>query len=196
MNEITSLDELFEEVKEHLEVAPARTEKKRTKERAVASGNTELFLSPDNWNRGKNVALVCKGSRKLLGVFAEWMHKSVEGVRRLVRDESGLPIHEVEEVEGDWEPKGKLEHKGTTRETRVVPFPLELAGFLICEEETELEVTLAEGYILGVYLYKGLSFFGAAGTILQLPAGTAVLPLMTHQSKVALRKELNLCLTN
>lgn len=190
--DLSSLDDLFKEAKQHVRLT------KTAKLVAPPPPKAEpgrLYSDPANWNRGKNVALMHRETRNLLGVFAEWHHKTVPGARRLVRDETGLPIHAVEEVEGYW-------GLGITRpidychrsveEVEIPQMLLHLADPCVTTFARLMVVFQGAG-ILAAKTLERLDFGGAGDTVLSLPPGTNIYASLTHECKVALRKEFESC---
>ena len=191
MTEELTLDDLFRTAKEHLRAEAAAKVKavKRTGEPKARTG-AKLYSDPDNWNRGHNIALLHRPTQTLLGVFSEWLHKTEPEVRKLVREESELPIHHVEEVEGEWgaaTPKA-LDHAASEARFEIIETLITLTAPAVTAYAC-LHITLQGAGILSVRLGTALSF-GAADTLLQLPAGTDILSQMTHESKLSLRSLL------
>lgn len=60
------------------------------------------YEDPQNWKRTRGIALVHKETQTLLGNYGEFVHKTEEGCRKLVREPLVMRVSAVEEVSGDW----------------------------------------------------------------------------------------------
>jgi len=155
-----------------------------------------LFTNPENWQRGQSIALIHEDTETLLGHFTEYLHKSVAGARRLVRDEaSGIPPARVERVSGSW-------WLGTTRQPeprqewhtqRTVIIHAQLDRLRLHSPACELVAHLAYGGIERVELAVDTLFAGEnADDLLTLAAGTNILGELSHACKVNIKTELAL----
>ena len=195
MQDEIDLDDLYREAKAAVRleaetrVAKAKATVRRPGEPKAREG-AKLWSDPDNWNRGKNVALLHRETQTLLGVFSEWTHVSEPDCRRLVREEAELPVHCIEEVSGDWGWKGPvaLDHEDSTVRELTTELYVTLTRPAVTAYCLLTVVTQLAG-IHSVKLHASLSF-GGEGEILFLPAGTNILPVMSQESKIALREVL------
>lgn len=188
------LDDLFQEAKAAARRVAGTKEAKKKDEEDEKIATKQLYSNPANWLRGRNIVLIHAETKTLLGAFIEWTHRSVEGCRRLVRDETGLLCDTVEEVSGDWGWQGPQK-----RQSHVEAQTTEVELFISLDyppmaAKGKLRVTHNVG-IHSADLVDSLAFRSADGTFLQLPSGTNVFELMTHACKVQLKKELE-CQSN
>ena len=147
-----------------------------------------LYRNPDNWRKGKGIALVHEETQTLLGNFTEYTHKSVVDARKLVREDS--PISSVEYVKGPWLlPEPTLAPKRPWHQTMETVCDLRL--FKMYAPRAELRAHFGEGRLVGLEL-KNLTVFasdvGDTVALITLPAGTEVLLQM---SEVAIQQVLN-----
>jgi len=188
-----SLDDLFQQaraaMKAERKVAFLAAETKKAK--TIPEAPIEplgLYANPENWKRTRGLALIHRGTQQLLGNFWEWKHVSVPDARRLIRSLEPIPVEGVEEVDF-----------GLSAAMAPLPVP-ERA---VVQEMRTLEVLLdtprvsAQGVLLCIHYYNGwtakavlveATTFAEGGEILQLPAGVDLLPSLSRETKLALRK--------
>lgn len=190
-NDLVSLDELFSEARAHVRVEAAAA--KRKQERKAISPEKPrpqaLYADPANWTRTRGIALIHAETRTLLGNFSEYVHVSVPDCRRLVREELPISVSAIEEVSGEWGWTAPLQQH---LESTLVTKELVLGVCLSAPEVNAiaaLRVQLQGAGILRVELVED-THFGAQDQFLLLPAGTNILPVMAHHSKVNLREAL------
>jgi hypothetical protein len=157
-----------------------------------------LWTNPENWREAGGVALIHAETQTLLGTFVEWRHKTVPDARRLVRAAAPLPILRTEAVEGDWwlrAPEAVEEPPAwSTRHVQTLA-TLHLSHLGVFAPLVEVWATVSHGSIARVELAAETQFAaedGAPEGLLWLPKGTNVLPVMSQDSKLALRAELRL----
>lgn len=195
-DDLLSLEELFKDAKRHIrekaaaaKVAPAGRKPKP----GEAPRPSELYTNPDNWIAGRTLALVHSETQTLIGNFRELLHRSVPGVRRLVREETPVAVSEVELVTGDWgiTPTAKLVHAGSTLVTRTLSLPLVLSNPpMESRQAADIAVLLQGAGILRIDLINTTLFF-TEGEALSIPFGTNILPVLAHECKVRIRQELD-----
>lgn len=155
----------------------------------------EVFSLPENWERTRGVAVIDRDTATLVGNFSEYVHRSVKGCRKLLREHSPISVSGTEYVSG-WLGESMALRRGEwgSREdayrVKVTLFFDELAvGAPDCQ-------VIAWAYLGGirrVELVEDTQFAGASGNvIISLPACTNVWEAMDHTSKAALRKETGL----
>ena len=192
MSNITTLDELFAEVKPFLAPKPKGTKRISDVDKINPD---ELFTKPENWLRGVTVILIHEESATVLGTFIEWLHKTEANCRRLVRTEELAAVARTERVSGDW---WIAEHHEITapqswhtKRSLIVPLHLEKLG--VHSPTVEVVVSLAYGSIARVELAADEQFAQTAGVteqLLWLPAGANILPLLSRDAKISIKVEL------
>ena len=187
MSEV-SLDDLFKEAVKEMRKAAVAATKPARKAEATPPANRR-YDWPENYNRGQNIGLLHKETGTLLGVFSEWIHKTEPDVRKLVREESELPLHAVEEVSGDWG-KHTPSRVPYTPSASLVYHHAELTVSLAQDSLTahvQLEVSCQGIAILEARLQSPCTF-GGPDSILCLPPGTNIFPALSRESKLAIRE--------
>lgn len=198
-NGLDLLDQLVGEA-----VARIKADADATRKRKEAKAGGEppaqpqaLFTKPENWVRGHTVALIHEDTNTLLGNFTEYLHVSVAGARRLVRDESsGLTATVTESVSGSWwlaeERKPEPAQEWHTKRPAIIHAKLPNLGLHspACEFTVHCSfegITRAE--LTSETLFSALD---GSEVLVTFPAGTNLLPELSLDCKVALKKELAL----
>ena len=168
---------------------PAKAPRKPKPQLEPPREPSTLFTAAANWQRARLVALVHAPSATVLGTFAEYLHVSEAGARRLVR-EDGTP---VATEYTDWMPTAieapaPVESWDTHR-TCFVPLTLAGLGGAHCVI-AEIIVHLSHNFIASIALACETEFFAAAERI-TLPAGANILPVLDRDSKAAIFTEVN-----
>lgn len=204
MNSESGFDSLLEEL--YTEVQLAATPKKARRSpnpafpRAADAGAAlrALFIQPENWVRGRSLILFHDDTQSTLGVFVEYIHASVEHCRKLVR-ETGLTatsdISGFEHCSGDWWiGKDRVpEPDKPWFEERMALLRLHLADIGIWAPLVEVRARVEHGGIRRVELVADTLFADADGReLVTIPKGTNVLPVMTLDDKLLLRREIGL----
>lgn len=172
MSEI-SLDDLFREAR-----AAVRLAAKQPKQAEPLP--LGVYENPANWKPTRGIALIHAETQTLLGNFTEYMHRSVVGARRLVRESPGLPVVATETISGDWH---------LARETPIAPkrawhtelnalTSLTLTHLRVCAPDVPVRACFDEGRLVRLELHQRTLFSqlpGAAAALLFLPADTDVL---------------------
>ncbi len=154
-----------------------------------------LFTNPANWERTRGIALIHEGTATLLGNFSEYVHKTEAGCRRLVRE--ALPIAVAATEFTSWLPAdapAEVERAEPwhTRQTVILPLHLERLG--VQTVLAEVVVCLSYGNMARAELAVDTQFFAAEGSpeqLLWLRAGVNILPVLSQDTKINLRLELN-----
>lgn len=164
---------------------------------ATAKRMKEVFSLPENWERTRGVALIHQESGTLLGNFSEYLHRTVKGSRRLVREALPIAIAANEYVSGLWwigstqRDRIAASDKWTTQRQAVIDVVLPELG--VAHPVTEVTVSLYLGAITRVELAADCQFSDGQGQmLLTLPKGINLLEAMSLESKMALKRELGL----
>ena len=155
----------------------------------------KLFLDPENWMRTRGVALIHEETQTLLGNFSEYVHKSVAGARRLVREESPISVSATERVDGSWwlGEDRKPEPPRPWHEKRVGFIHMHLSKLGVHSPACEVLAHLSYGSLARVELALDTVFAQEdtkSEQLLTLPAGTNVLEVMSSDCKVGLLQDL------
>ncbi len=199
MSDLLELDDIWREARAHIQVerkAKAAAVLRKTAEPEKASTQA-LFADPKNWTRKGGVALIHEETETLLGNFSEYVHNSVTGCRKLVREESLLSVSSTERVSGSWwlARERRPEPRQEWHEQRPAIIHLHLDKLHVHSPICELVVHLSYGSIARVELALDTTFAAEDGhgeQLLYLPQGTNVLEVMALDSKLAVRKELGI----
>ncbi len=162
---------------------------------AAAKSLHDLFANPENWTRTRGLALVHKESDTLLGNFSEYLHNTIKGARKLIREESPLSVSGTEYVEGSWW-LGKdivVKPREEWRERRRAMVKIHLPSLGLFAPLVEIEAHIAFGGIHRVELVEETQFATEDGKCLvTLPAGVNVLEELSWDAKVSVKKEIGL----
>jgi hypothetical protein len=162
---------------------------------AAAKSMHDLFALSENWTRTKGIALIHKESETLLGNFSEYLHNTVKGARKLVREESPISVSASEYVEGSWWLGADvvLKPREEWREKRRAMVKIHLPSLGLFAPLVEIEAHIAFGGIHRIELVEETQFAAETGKILvTLPAGVNVLEELSWDAKVGIKKELGL----
>lgn len=185
-----SLDELFQQAKRSL--AGQKKQRAATKTPAAPAEETaaqRLYSNPDNWIRTRGIALIEEETETLLGNFSEYLHKSVPGTRRLVREVEPISVEAVEYIKG-WIPGDeRIEAPLNTKPILVTAY-LQLELFGLAGVRAAVLVYLQYGSIVRVELSESVNFSTPGEELFCLPAGTNVFEVLTPTSLKALYLEL------
>lgn len=196
-DDLVSIDELWSQARAKISTDRAAIKARIIRRTAdpAPQGTLALFADPKNWTRSKGVALVHADSETLLGNFSEYLHNSVPGCSKLIREEGPISVSEVRRVEGSWwlEEKQRPEERKEWHTKRPAIIHLHLSKLGVYSPATEVIVHESYGAIARVELavetiFAAESRDGAA--MLTLAAGTNVLEVMSQDSKMALRMEM------
>lgn len=203
-SELTALEQEpeFQSILEDLytEVQLQQQSKRKTHRRDPSKGaifdkGHNLFYNPENWQRTRGVALFHEETQSILGNFSEYLHRSVAGCRRLVREESPIAVSEVEHVSGDWWIGVDRQPVASAPwfEDRLAMMKLHLPELGVWTPLAEVRAKLEHGSIARVELVNETLFADSDGRqLLTLPAGTNLLPVMDLDGKLTLRREIGL----
>lgn len=154
-----------------------------------------LWSDPSNWTRTTGVALMHKETQTLLGNFSEYVHASVKGARKLIREAEPISVTKIEEVTGTWwlGADRTVEPRRQWHETRKAAIKVHLAELGVFAPLVMVTAHLAFGGIARVELDEATEFADSDGRqLMTLPAGTNILPCMTFDGKLFLRREIGL----
>lgn len=188
------LDPLEDLLAECEAAGPAR---KRTKRPEVEAPRTfsSQFSDPERWERKRGVALIHAETETLLGNFSEYVHRSVPGARKLIREEAPLLVSATERVSGSWwlGDSRKPEPRQAWHTQRNALIHLHLPSLGVHAPLVEVTAFLSYGGIARVELTSPTRFADDHGQVLlDLPQGTNVLDAMSLDGKIALRGEVGL----
>lgn len=183
-------------------VASVRAEQKAVRTAVVrktsepaAKSTQALFLDPENWERTRGIALVHEETQTLLGNFSEYVHKTVVGCRRLVREEAPISVSATEAMDGSWwlGEDRKPEPPRPWHEKAKGFLHLHLSKLGVHSPACEVDVFLSYGSLARVELAVETIFAQEEGhgeQLLTIPAGTNVLEVMSSDCKVRLLQDL------
>lgn len=197
-----SLDELFAAARKSYREQQAKATKAHER-RAIKDTETApitpqaLFLDPANWERKRGVALIHTPSETVLGNFSEYVHKSVVNCRKLVREASPISVSATERVSGDW---WLGQHRVTEkppmwRYAREAILHLHLSELKLHAPAASVKAFIAYGGIERVELAADTMLAPEGETessLVFLPAGVDILPVMSRDCKISLRETLAL----
>lgn len=195
-----SLDDLFAEAEQTIarnrrNAKPASNEAVRHAAIRTSKRMQELYTLPEFWEPTRCVALIYQPTQTLVGHYQEYFHKSVPGCRKLVRSADPLPVQGVEYVQDSWYLGEHAEAIQNAErwdfEKEVILADLDLPSLGVRAPAATVLVRLYFGGIMSVRLREHIRFASQDGTLLlTLPLDTNILEVMSHDSKIALRKEL------
>jgi len=155
----------------------------------------ELFSDPENWQRTTGVALIHAETETLLGNFSEYVHRSVSGARRLVRESTPIAVTRMERVSGSWWiASHEVPHIARPEQSfREAMLKLHFPTLNAFAPLVAVRAYLDHGAVERVELVEDTQFSDPDGQgLLLLPACTNVLPVMTQADKIHLREEIGL----
>jgi hypothetical protein len=162
---------------------------------ATAKKMKELYTLPENWERSRGVALIDKDSRTLIGNFSEYLHRTIAGTRKLLREHQPIAIDATEEVSGylGEELTNRMRGHSTWTEERHAILDLLLPELMVGSPEAPVKIGLYLGTVVRVDLQQETQFASMSGaTVLILPAGTNVLEQLGPDGRNAVRKAAGL----
>lgn len=189
MQDLSSLDDLFEEAQTAAALsAPA---KKRGKADAAESSPSTLYSDPANWLPKRKLGLIHRETQTYLGTFQEWLHRSVADARKLVRiEELGL-VEGTEEVSGPAYQHYEVLNQPVTDRIKLL-ITAELAFPRVTAIDAQVIVFCCSGGYNRVELALRTAFTedSESNEIFELPAGTNILPQLTHSTKEYIKELL------
>ena len=181
------------------EMAAKRT---KTERRSINAADEEtarvrwLYANPENWQRGRVVALIHQDTETLLGNFVELLHKTEANCRRLVREPGLTSISGIEYMSGSWwlPEEDRPEPRRSDHILRSVVLHVYLDKMQMHCPGCQVDVLISYGAIARIELPVQTMFAAVSGRqeFIMFPAGTNIQPEMSHDSRVALRVELAL----
>ncbi len=162
---------------------------------AASKSLHDLFANPENWTRTRGVALIHKESDTLLGNFSEYLHKTINGARKLIREEILIGVSGTEYVEGSWW-LGRdrvVKPREEWREKRRAFVKVHLPSLGLFAPLVEIEAHIAFGGIHRVELVEETQFATEDGkALVTIPKGINVLEELSWDAKVSVKKEIGL----
>ena len=156
------------------------------------------YKDPANWIRTQGIALIHKESHTLLGNFGEFLHRTEEGCRKLVREDPlVMQVCAVEEVSGDWwlpapvvpEPEAPI-----TRFKAIIH--VKLNGLQLHALACPIVATLNDkGWVTHIRLVLHTTFAQFESSCPELvffPAGTELRKEMGRQCKIELFEQVKM----
>lgn len=190
---LSSLDDLFDEAQA---AATLRLRvKNRGKPGALGQLNTSdpstLYTDPANWLAKRKLGLIHRETQTYLGTFQEWVHTKVPDARKLVRIEELSDVSGTEEVSGPAYEHFEVINQPVTDRIKLLLSP-ELAFPRVVAIDAEVLVFCCSGGYNRVELAKRTAFTddSESNEIFELPAGTNILPQLTHSTKEYLKELL------
>jgi hypothetical protein len=193
-----SLDDLFDEAQRAAgprvkRLSPNQALRKHLA--ATAQAVHELYTNPENWERTTGLVIIHEETQSVIGNFSKYVHRTVKGCWRAVRESAPIAVSETLRVSGDWwiGADRRPEPPHPWHETRSLRITLHLPELNAFAPLVEVHVKLEHGAIARVELAADTLFSDPDGhQLLRLPAGVNVLPVMTLDAKIDLREELRI----
>lgn len=190
MNDLSSLDELFEEA-QTAAVLAAPAKKRSGGVAAPESAPSTLYSDPANWLPKRKLGLIHRETQTYLGTFQEWVHRSVADARKLTRiEELGL-VEGTEEVSGPAYEHYEVINQPVTDRIKLL-IAAELAFPRVTAIDAQVVVFCCSGGYNRVELALRTAFTedSESNEIFELPAGTNILPQLTHSTKEYIKELL------
>lgn len=189
MSDLSSLDDLFEEAQTAATLAaPA---KKRSTASTEAASPSTLYSDPANWLPKRKLGLIHRETQTYLGTFQEWRHSSVPDARKLTRiEELGL-VEGTEEVSGPAYQHYEVINQPVTDRIKLL-ITAELSFPRVSAIDAQVIIFCCSGGYNRVELALRTAFteHSEANEIFELPAGTNILPQLTHSTKEYIKELL------
>lgn len=153
----------------------------------------ELYTLPENWEARRGIALIDKSSMTLIGNFREYVHRSLSGTRKLLREHAPIPIDATELCEGyiGIELEQRIRGRSWT-EQHSVTLDIWFDEMMIGAPGVKLTVYLHLGVMQKVVLEADTQLASVAGaTMMVLPIGTDILWHLSFDTKAAVRKAVH-----
>lgn len=190
---LSSLDDLFDEAQA---AATLRLRVKRHGKSgslgflALVSPAT-LYADPANWLARRKLGLIHRETQTYLGTFQEWTHRLVPDTRKLTRIEELSDVAGTEEVSGSAYQHFTVIEQPTTDRV-LLTLSAELAFPRVVAIDVEVIVFCCFGGYNRVELAKRTAFSddSESNEIFELPAGTNILPQLTHSTKKYIKELL------
>lgn len=191
MSDLSSLDDLFEEAQTAATLAaPAKKRSGGTAPAPSATPST-LYSDPDNWFPKRKLGLIHRETQTYLGTFQEWMHRSVADARKLTRIEELGVVEGTEEVSGPAYEHYEVINQPVTDRIKLL-LTAELAFPRVTAIDAQVIVFCCAGGYNRVELALRTAFteHSESNEIFELPAGTNILPQLTHSTKEYIKELL------
>lgn len=190
------LDELHKTAMAAFHAQRRATPAKQAKPSATAPETSDKYSNPANWVAGHAITLLHADTDSLLGVFVEWLHVSDKSARRLLPPAGPVSPSRTERISSGWLPSavpaGELARRAPEHQRITVISPVALEGLGVHSPLCELAIVLQDSYLLRVETLYPEEFGqlpGRPDQLLHLPARVNILPLLSLESKIALRAE-------
>ena len=193
LDDLSSLDDLFDEAQ------VAATLRLRVKPRGkpgtlglLNSANpSTLYTNPANWLAKRKLGLIHRETQTYLGTFQEWTHRLILDARKLTRIEELTDVNGTEEVSGPAYQHFEVIDQPTTDRVLLVLSP-ELAFPRVIAIDAQVVVFCCSGGYNRIELAKRTAFTddSESNEIFELPAGTNILPQLTHSTKEYIKELL------
>lgn len=190
-----SLDDLFDDAMltqaaKNRKIPKAADPSMRNALDAAAKKMKELYTLPENWEAGRGLALIDKGTQTLVGNFREYTHRSISRTRKLIREHGPIAIDSTEVVEGYLGEQIEMRLRGQTWEVEhEATADLWLDELMVGAPAVQVRVKTRLGAVVRVDLAADVQFASVSGgTLFKLPAGTDILSHLSIDSKSAVRK--------
>lgn len=193
----TALDDLWTEVKAAAPVPKSSLAKSKARLLEAEQASKAIYTNPENWERKRGIALIHKDSMTCLGNFAEYVHLRVKDCRKLIREEAPLDCEAVEYVEGSWwlHTERKPEPAQVWHEHRQAMLHIYLPELGVHSPGVVVMAFISYGMLARVELTQPTRFAQDRGDqelLIDFPAGTNLIEVMSHQCKIKLKEELGL----
>ena len=193
LDSLSSLDDLFDEAQAAatLRLRVKRHGKPGSLGFLEAANPSTLYADPANWLAKRKLGLIHHETQTYLGTFQEWTHRSVPDTRKLTRIEELVEVSGTEEVAGSaYQHFAVIEQPTTDRVLLVLS--AELAFPRVVAIDAEVVVFCCSGGYNRIELAKRTAFTddSESNEIFELPAGTNILPQLTHATKEYIKELL------
>ena len=183
----------LEELDAIFEAAMKKIPKKQKALNKAIAHPKEKYSNPSHWIPGRNIAIIHQDSGTLIGNFIEYTHQSETHCRKLVRADGEPSAFEY--VQGSWwlgeNIKAPRPLPSTTHYHIRIKLLLDELNLFTPSAALDIEVE-HKGVRRAVLTEDTLFASETTDTLLTLPAGTNIYPLLGFTNKVYIKEELNL----
>lgn len=163
---------------------------------AAEPPSPDLYTNPDNWTYTRSIALIHAETQTLLGTFDVFNHTRDASARRYLPAAVPRLLLTQESVSGDWwvaERHQIANAYETWEHTRSVCLDVVLDKMGVWSPATLLSVHTSHGATTKITLEDDTQFAQLAGApdqLLLLSKGTNILPLLSQETKIAVKIEV------